>query len=92
MMMALDYAKHIESIDVDAHEKSMKLLKSFNFDFSNIRLSANEIIEAMKSDKKNTNTINLVLLKDIGSPYILEEVNEERLANFITNFIENFEK
>ena len=92
MMMALDYAKHIESIDVDAHEKSMKLLKSFNFDFSNIRFSANEIIEAMKSDKKNTNTINLVLLKDIGSPYILEEVNEERLANFITNFIENFEK
>ena len=92
MMMALDYAKHIESIDVDAHEKSMKLLKSFNFDFSNIRLNAKEIIEAMKSDKKNTNTINLVLLKDIGSPYILEEVNEERLANFITNFIENFEK
>ena len=92
MMMALDYAKHIESIDVDAHEKSMKLLKSFNFDFSNIRLSANEIIEAMKSDKKNTNTINLVLLKDIGSPYILEEVNEKRLANFIKNFIENFEK
>ena len=92
MMMALDYAKLIESIDVDAHEKSMKLLKSFNFDFSNIRFSANEIIEAMKSDKKNTNTINLVLLKDIGSPYILEEVNEERLANFITNFIENFEK
>ena len=92
MMMALDYAKHIESIDVDAHEKSMKLLKSFNFDFSNIKLDANEIIEAMKSDKKNTNTINLVLLKDIGSPYILEELNEERLANFITNFIENFEK
>ena len=92
MMMALDYAKHIESIDVNAHEKSVKLLKSFNFDFSNIKLSADEIIEAMKSDKKNTNTINLVLLKDIGSPYILEEVNEERLANFITNFIENFEK
>ena len=92
MMMALDYAKHIESIDVDAHEKSMKLLKSFNFDFSNIRLNAKEIIEAMKSDKKNTNTINLVLLKDIGSPYILEEVNEKRLANFIKNFIENFEK
>ena len=92
MMMALDYAKHIESIDVGAHEESMKLLKSFNFDFSNIKLDANEIIEAMKSDKKNTNTINLVLLKDIGSPYILEETNEERLANFITNFIENFEK
>jgi len=92
MMMALDYAKHIESIDVGAHEESMKLLKSFNFDFSNIKLDANEIIESMKSDKKNTNTINLVLLKDIGSPYILEEVNEERLANFITNFIENFEK
>ena len=92
MMMALDYAKHIESIDVDAHQKSMKLLKSFNFDFSNIKLDTDEIIEAMKSDKKNTNTINLVLLKDIGSPYILEETNEEKLANFIRNFIENFEK
>ena len=46
----------------------------------------------MKSDKKNTNTINLVLLKDIGSPYILEETNEERLASFIRNFIEHFEQ
>jgi len=92
MMMALDYSKYLELIDIDVHEKSMKLLKSFNFDFSNIRLGADEIIEAMKSDKKNTNTINLVLLKDIGSPYILEEVNEKRLAKFIKNFIENFEQ
>jgi len=92
MMMALDYSKHLELIDIDVYEKSMKLLKSFNFDFSNIRLSSDEIIEAMKSDKKNTNTINLVLLKDIGSPYILEETNEERLANFIRNFIEHFEQ
>ena len=92
MMMALDYSKYLELIDINVHEKSMKLLKSFNFDFSNIRLGADEIIEAMKSDKKNTNTINLVLLKDIGSPYILEEVNEKRLAKFIKNFIENFEQ
>ena len=92
MMMALDYSKYLELIEIDVHEKSMKLLKSFNFDFSNIRLGADEIIEAMKSDKKNTNTINLVLLKDIGSPYILEEVNEKRLAKFIKNFIENFEQ
>jgi len=92
MMMALDYSKYLELIDIDVYEKSMKLLKSFNFDFSNIRLGADEIIEAMKSDKKNTNTINLVLLKDIGSPYILEEVNEKRLAKFIKNFIENFEQ
>ena len=92
MMMALDYSKYLELIDINVHEKSMKLLKSFNFDFSNIRLGADEIIEAMKSDKKNTNTINLVLLKDIGSPYILEEANEKRLAKFIRNFIENFEQ
>lgn len=92
MMMALDYAEHIKSIDKNIHKKSMDLLEIFNFDFSDIKLDAEQIVEAMKSDKKNTNTINLVLLKDIGSPYILEEVNEERLANFITNFIENFEK
>tara|TARA_X000000368_G_scaffold335642_1_gene273167 strand:- start:121 stop:1194 length:1074 start_codon:yes stop_codon:yes gene_type:complete len=92
MMMALDYSKYLESISIDVHGKSMKLLESFNFDFSNIRLNADEIFEAMKSDKKNTNTINLVLLKDIGSPYILEEANEKRLAKFIRNFIENFEQ
>ena len=34
----------------------------------------------------------VLLLKDIGSPYILEETNEERLANFIRNFIEHFEQ
>ena len=92
MMMALDYAKHIESINFDSHHKSMNLLKSFNFDFSDIELPADQIFKSMKSDKKNTNTINLVLLKDIGSPYILEETNEERLVNFIKHFIENFEK
>ena len=70
----------------------MNLLKSFNFDFSDIELPADQIFKSMKSDKKNTNTINLVLLKDIGSPYILEETNEERLVNFIKHFIENFEK
>ena len=92
MMMALDYAKHIESINFDSHHKSMNLLKSFNFDFSGIELPADEIFRSMNSDKKNTKTINLVLLKDIGSPYILEETNEERLVNFIKHFIENFEK
>ena len=71
--------------DVRAAEKSLGKV-----DF-NLGGSAGAL-NFMKSDKKNTNTINLVLLKDIGSPYILEEANEQRLANFITNFIENFEK
>ena len=92
MMMALDYAKHIKTINFDSHQKSMNLLKSFNFDFSDIKLPADEIFKSMKCDKKNTSTINLVLLKDIGSPYILEETNEERLVNFIKHFIENFGK
>ena len=92
MKMALDYTKHLELISLNAHKKSTDLLESFDFDFSKIVLNAGQILEAMKSDKKNTNAINLVLLKDIGSPYILEETNEERLANFMKNFIENFEK
>ena len=82
----------LELISLNAHKKSTDLLESFDFDFSKIVLNAGQILEAMKSDKKNTNAINLVLLKDIGSPYILEETNEERLANFIRNFIEHFEQ
>jgi len=92
MMMALDYGKYINSSDNNTHKKSLELLKSFNFDFSEIKLNAKQIVSAMKKDKKNTNTINLILLKEIGSPYILEEINEKRLVKFLDNFIENFEK
>ena len=92
MMMALDYGKYINSSDNNTHKKSLELLKSFNFDFSKIKLNAKQIVSAMQKDKKNTNTINLILLKEIGSPYILEEINEKRLVKFLDNFIENFEK
>ena len=89
----LDFASDIHTkMGADISRNTIDILKSFNFDFSDMELPADQIFKSMKSDKKNTNTINLVLLKDIGSPYILEETNEERLVNFIKHFIENFEK
>ena len=57
-----------------------------------IKLDAEGIFEAMKSDKKNTQTINLILLKEIGQPFLFEETSSHNLQNFITKFINDFKK
>jgi 3-dehydroquinate synthetase len=46
----------------------------------------------MKSDKKNTETINLVLLLEIGEPFIYEEQSSETLKHYIKEFINDFKK
>jgi len=46
----------------------------------------------MKSDKKNTKAINLILLKEIGQPFVFEETSNSNLKDFITKFINDFKK
>ena len=92
MLMALDYSKEQGSLSKDSHEVAKEILKGFKYDFTNIKLDANGIFEAMKSDKKNTLGINLVLLKEIGQPFIFEEPSNENLKNFIIQFINDFEE
>jgi 3-dehydroquinate synthetase len=36
--------------------------------------------------------MNLVLLKEIGQPFIFEEPSNENLKNFITKFINDFKE
>ena len=74
-------------------EKIKQAIGSFNYDFSNINLDVETIVEGMKSDKKNqSEKIALILLQGIGNLVLHEEENIENLANFIREFIENFEK
>ena len=54
--------------------------------------NAEEVFEAMKSDKKNTKAINLILLKEIGQPFVFEETSNSNLKDFITKFINDFRK
>ena len=90
--MALKYAKELGFLPEDSYELARNAIDHFNYDFSNIELDAEVIFEAMKSDKKNTEKINLVLLKDIGCPFIYEENSNENLKQYIKKFINEFEK
>ena len=92
MLMALDYSVEHGFLSKDSHKVAKEILKGFQYDFTDIKLDANGIFEAMKSDKKNTDGINLVLLKEIGQPFIFEEPSNENLKNFIIKFINDFEE
>ena len=92
MLMALDYSEEHGFLSKDSHKVAKEILKGFQYDFTDIKLDANGIFEAMKSDKKNTDGINLVLLKEIGQPFIFEEPSNENLKNFIIKFINDFEE
>ena len=93
MLMASTYSEHKGMLDASDLEKIKQAIGSFNYDFSNINLDVQTIVEGMKSDKKNqSEKITLVLLQGIGNPVLHEEENIENLANFIRDFTENFEK
>ena len=92
MLMALKYSKELGFLQEDSYELAKDTIGHFNYDFSNIELDAEEIFEAMKSDKKNTKAINLVLLREIGQPFIYEEKSSEKLKTFIKEFINDFTK
>ena len=80
----------LDAVDL---EKIKKVIGSFNYDFSNINLDVETIVEGMKSDKKNqSEKIALILLQGIGNPVLHEEGNIENLTNLIRDFAENFEK
>ena len=92
MLMALDYSNELGFLSLDSYQEVKDVISSFNYDFTDIKLDAEGMFEAMKSDKKNTQTINLVLLKEIGQPFLFEETSSHNLQNFITKFIDDFKK
>ena len=93
MLMASTYSEHKGILDAADLEKIKQAIGSFNYDFSNINLDVETIVEGMKSDKKNqSEKIALILLQGIGNPVLHEEENIENLTNFIRDFTENFEK
>ena len=59
-------------------EKIKQVIGSFDYDFSNINLDVETIVEGMKSDKKNqSEKIALILLQGIGNLVLHEEENIE---------------
>tara|TARA_B100000767_G_C19734653_1_gene523344 strand:+ start:481 stop:1587 length:1107 start_codon:yes stop_codon:yes gene_type:complete len=67
---------------IESHLNKLKLPKNIN-KFFTIR-DLNKILSFMKKDKKNnTNKINLVLLKKIGSPIYKLEFNEKKIYLFL---------
>ena len=92
MLMALKYSKELGFLQESSYELAKEVISHFNYNFTNIALDAELIFEAMKSDKKNTETINLVLLREIGEPFIYEEQSSETLKHYIKEFINDFKE
>ena len=67
---------------IESHLKKLKLPESINKFFS--RKDLHKILSFMKKDKKNnTNKINLVLLKKIGSPTYKLQFDEKKIDFFL---------
>ena len=67
---------------IENHLKKLSLPKNINKFFSKKHL--NKILSFMKKDKKNnTNKINLVLLKKIGSPIYKLQFDEKKISLFL---------
>ena len=67
---------------IENHLNNLNLPKDINKFFSSIDI--NKILSFMKKDKKNnTNKINLVLLKKIGSPTYKHQFDEKKINLFL---------
>ena len=67
---------------IENHLNKLSLPKNINKFFSIKNLS--KILYFMKKDKKNnTNKINLVLLKKIGSPIYKQQFDEKKINLFL---------
>ncbi len=73
-------------------EKLEKLVQGYNYYFSKIsfkKIEINEILNLLKFDKKNLNgQVNFVLLKDIGSYSISDEVSIELIHEAFDFYLE----
>ena len=75
------------------YEMVSNFTKRLGYDFSEVSLNSNAIYASMKSDKKNTekDSISLILLKNVGEPFIYNENDGSKLLEFLERFIKNFE-
>ena len=92
MLMALKYSSDLNFLSSESYSLAKNAISEFNYDFSEVELDAEGIFEAMRSDKKNTDAINLVLLKDIGQPFLYAESSNDNLKKHIKEFIDDFKK
>ena len=92
MLMALKYSNELGKLEKDELDLAIKVMNEFEYDFKDVKFDTDIIFEAMKKDKKNTNAINLVLINEIGAPFIYQETSEESLKTFISKFIDDFTK
>lgn len=70
--------KHFDSLNINTNLHDLK-----------IKLDAKMLLEAMFSDKKNSNgEINLILAKDIGESYLAKNVSAKEILSFLEESLE----
>ena len=94
MKTALDFSLKINLLKKNEHKSILQHIYDCNLssnlsDFFKVK-DLNKILSFMLKDKKNnSNKINLVLLKKIGSPVINKEFSKKTLSSFLRKELNN---
>ena len=92
MKTALSFSLSLKILEKRDYNLILNHIKNLNLSISINKLfkkkDLNKILFFMAKDKKNNSQkINLVLLKKIGSPLINNEYSKEKLKNFFNNYL-----
>jgi 3-dehydroquinate synthetase len=63
--------------------RTQRLLKSLGLDGAGALAPPEQVLEAMRLDKKYRTGLRFVVLEDVGRPRIVEDVSEERIRDVL---------
>ena len=83
MLFAAGLAEAMELAPVGMLARHTRLLSSLGLDPVGGLPSANEVLDAMRMDKKYAGGVRFVLLEDIGRPTVVEDVSEDLVRSVL---------
>jgi len=85
MTFALNISHKLGDIKQEDYQYFINHLKNIKLPHYDKRIKGNKIYNLMLSDKKNSNNkINLILLKNIGSPYLKKGLSKEKIKKLLS--------
>ena len=86
MIYAANLSRKLHTLDENKYDDIVDLIKFFNPPKLDIHIDIDSILEIIKNDKKRIkDKFNFVLLNDIGSSYISDEIKISQLKDILRN-------